>query len=420
MRIEELQNNLLIKTPDTVEKYLLNIIQQYFKNTDTDMEGSREFIINEAVKRMQTELDYNSLGVLSITLPSGEVRKGDVEITLEDLNGEPLISNKLSAFNVNFGQIAGTACEGNDYRLYNARPPIKHTHTIQDVTGLEGMLSTILNKINKTDIYQHTHDNLSTLNKLTYSGNKTTIDLTILDNLEELIDEQVTGIKSKISQYDTNTQNSINDINMSIDLLDQSIDDLHEYVINQCTQFLTQSKSYTDNIFNTQYTSTINYINDNFVLKDDVQDLINVAKNCYTLVGTQRWLFSDILFQTGDKQKYAKLSFDLNIIDELQKREIAISTSENIIFKFFVEYKDNGVVYKRPLPVFNKNDLLSEPFMFPEINKQKVSGYIKMMMLDGLICQAVIYDDDAKMESSILMNGYITCDVYARDILSDL
>ena len=207
---------------------------------------------------------------------------------------------------------------------------------------------------------------------------------------------------------------------MSIDLLDQSIDDLHEYVINQCTQFLIQSKSYTDNIFNTQYTSTINYINDNFVLKDDVQDLINVAKNCYTLVGTQRWLFSDILFQTGDKQKYAKLSFDLNIIDELQKREIAISTSENIIFKFFVEYKDNGIVYKRPLPVFNKNDLLSEPFMFPEINKQKVSGYIKMMMLDGLVCQAVIYDDDAKMESSILMNGYITCDVYARDILSDL
>ncbi len=43
-----------------------------------------------------------------------------------------------------------------------------------------------------------------------------------------------------------------------------------------------------------------------------------------------------------------------------------------------------------------------------------------MMMLDGLVCQVVIYDDDAKMESSILINGYITCDVYARDILSDL
>lgn len=420
MRIEELQNNLLIKTPDTVEKYLLNIIQQYFKNTENDLEGSREFIITEAVKRMQNELDYNSLGVLSITLPNGEVRKGDVELTLEDFGGEPLISNKLSAFNVNFGTIAGTACEGNDYRLYNARPPIKHTHTIQDITGLEGMLSTIVNQMNKTDIYQHTHDNMDVLNKLTYSGNKTSIDLAVLDGLEDLIDEQVLGIKTKIIQYNTATQNSINDINASIELLDQSIDALHEYVINKCSDYLAQSKSYTDSVFDNVYNNTVNYITNNFVLKDDVQDLIELARKCYTLVGTQKWSFNDILFQTDDDKKYAKLSFDQSIIDELQKREIAISTSENTVFKFFVEYQKNNITYKRPLPILNSEDTMFESFMFPEVNKQTVSGYIKIMMLDDLVCQAVLFDNGDKLEYSVLNNSNIVCDIFAKDILSSL
>ena len=100
MRIEELQNNMYIKSTDSVEKYLLNIIQEYFRDSNEALEGSKEYIIREAVDRLRTEMDYNSLGVLSITLPNGETRTGDVSITLEDLGGEPLISPKLSAFNI--------------------------------------------------------------------------------------------------------------------------------------------------------------------------------------------------------------------------------------------------------------------------------------------------------------------------------
>lgn len=41
---------------------------------------------------------------------------------------EPIISTKNSAFNVNFGTAAGTACVGNDGRLSDARTPTSHTH----------------------------------------------------------------------------------------------------------------------------------------------------------------------------------------------------------------------------------------------------------------------------------------------------
>ncbi|QBP29005.1 tail protein [Mycobacterium phage Scorpia] len=41
---------------------------------------------------------------------------------------------------VAFGTTAGTACQGNDARLSNARPPTAHTHSISDVTDLQSSL----------------------------------------------------------------------------------------------------------------------------------------------------------------------------------------------------------------------------------------------------------------------------------------
>ena len=48
MRIEELVNNNFIKETDSVERYLLNIIKQYFKNNNIEND-SREYIIRKAV-----------------------------------------------------------------------------------------------------------------------------------------------------------------------------------------------------------------------------------------------------------------------------------------------------------------------------------------------------------------------------------
>ena len=142
MRMEELANNNFIKGTDSVERYLLDIIKQYFSSNNID-DDSREYIIKKAVERMKSELNIDNAGVVSVN-----GKTGDVTITLDSLGGEPLISPKLSAFNVNFGTEENTACEGNDPRLSDNRHPLQHIHEISEINGLGGELSSINNNIN--------------------------------------------------------------------------------------------------------------------------------------------------------------------------------------------------------------------------------------------------------------------------------
>lgn len=53
--------------------------------------------------------------------------------TTTDIGAEPAFS-KNTAFNKNFGSVAGTVTEGNDARLSNARTPLAHTHTKSQIT----------------------------------------------------------------------------------------------------------------------------------------------------------------------------------------------------------------------------------------------------------------------------------------------
>lgn len=50
-----------------------------------------------------------------------------------DLSGDRTLS-------VEFGSTAGTACQGNDPRLSDARPPTAHSHSFGDITGLQDAL----------------------------------------------------------------------------------------------------------------------------------------------------------------------------------------------------------------------------------------------------------------------------------------
>ena len=56
---------------------------------------------------------------------------------------EPIISTKNSAFNVNFGTAAGTACVGNDSRLSDARTPTSHAHGSITNTGYLGVTANL-------------------------------------------------------------------------------------------------------------------------------------------------------------------------------------------------------------------------------------------------------------------------------------
>lgn len=413
MRIEELQNNMYIKSTDSVEKYLLNIIQEYFKNSNEALEGSKEYIIREAVDRLKTEMDYNSLGVLSIALPNGEVRTGDVSITLEDLGGEPMISPKLSAFNVNFGNTANTACEGNDPRLSDARKPIKHEHEISDIRGLEGILSTIIGQMERTGTYNHTHPNKDLLDILTYTGNKDQIDLGVLDTLEQKIDEATERIRQDIEKYITDTETEIERINTELETINQRIDAVYQYVIEKFEEYLLQAKQYADTKFEQSKTELTNYIDSNYVKKENISELIDIAQNCYTYVNTDSWTIKSLYLQTDQDTHIADLPLSQHTLDEFQRRSIDMSASTQIILKLFIQYEDDGITIKQPLPHMDSFNPRFEPFMYPLMPRLTLAGYIEAIQQNRSVLQIAFKTNENQLTTAML-NGKIVCDIYAK------
>jgi hypothetical protein len=413
MRIEELQNNMYIKSTDSVEKYLLNIIQEYFRDSNEALEGSKEYIIREAVDRLRTEMDYNSLGVLSITLPNGETRTGDVSITLEDLGGEPLISPKLSAFNVNFGNTANTACEGNDPRLYDARKPIKHEHEISDIRGLDGILSTIMGQIERTDVYNHTHANKDLLDILEYTGDKTSIDLGILDTLEPKIDQITEQIRQDIEKYIRDTETEIDKINAELVTINQRIDAIYQYVLEKCEEYLLRAKQYTDTVFDNSVTELTNYIDTNYVKKENIQELIDIANQCYTFVNTDRWSIKDLYIHSDQDTRIADLTLSQATLDEFFRRAVDIATSTEVIFKFYLQYERNGVKIKQPLPHMDNFSTEFKPFMYPLIPKLTIAGYIEAIQQNNNKLQLVFQTNENQLTDEML-DGDLVCDIYAK------
>ena len=88
MRMEEISENRYNKSTDQVERYLLGLIEQYFKTNDIADPASKEYIIRKSVERLKEEVNFDAIGVLSISLPNDtEPRTGAVTISLEELGG---------------------------------------------------------------------------------------------------------------------------------------------------------------------------------------------------------------------------------------------------------------------------------------------------------------------------------------------
>ena len=412
MRIEELQNNLYIKETDSVEKYLLNIIQEYFRDSNTALEGSREYIIREAVNRLKEEMDYNALGVLSITLPNGEVRTGDVYISLEDLNGEPLISPKLSAFNVDFGEGPNTACEGNDPRLSNARKPIAHQHEISDVLNLEGILSNILNTLTKQGVLEHEHENKAVLDMLKYTGDNNEIDLTILDTLKPTIEDIFEQIKQNIIQYQEDTQDLIDEVNENLHTIEQEILSIKAYVLQKCKETLVTAKEYADSQILARTQELQTYIDETYVKKESIQALIDIAKNCYTFVNTERWLFGDIY---DPQNTDIVLSLSEYTLNEFERRLINSNNLNNVIFNFALEYKIDNIYYRQPLPFIDSMQNI-ESFIYPLTVACKVNGAVQAVQSQDQIILRFRNNPSSFLDDNIINDEFtcITCDIYVK------
>ena len=67
---------------------------------------------------------------------------GITNLTTELASKEPVI-DKNTAFNKDFGNTAGSVCEGNDTRLSDPRTPLSHTHSLNDISDLTGFTGSI-------------------------------------------------------------------------------------------------------------------------------------------------------------------------------------------------------------------------------------------------------------------------------------
>lgn len=342
MRMEELTNNNFIKGTDTVERYLLDIIKQYFNSNDID-DDSREYIIKRAVEQMKQDIDIDNAGVVSV---NGET--GEVNITLESLGGEPLISPKLSAFNVNFGSKENTACMGNDPRLSDDRHPLSHTHEISEVNGLNGELSSIKNNIDLLENKTHKHDNLDILKLLTYTGNKTEIDLTLLDTIENdlnteiiKIDNAILDTQTKIDDLTTRTINELNQYNTDYT-------DIKTYVDDKDTQLKTDLENYCNTILQNKKNEIDTEINDK-AEKIQLNSIIGALNQQFSIL--YETSISNFITSTDSIIEH-NVSLPLDIINTL-----SLLNEKKYKIDFYINYTE---------PISNEKILMNFPFIYAE------------------------------------------------------
>ena len=343
MRMEELADSMYIKQTDAVEKYLLNLVQEYFKNSGLASSTSREYIIKRAVERMKEEMEFDQLGVLSITLPDGIKRTGAVTITLEDLLGEPAIVPKRSAFNVNFGAEQNTACEGNDPRLSDKRDPLEHKHEISEINGLEGILSTITGKIERVNGFLHEHKNKSVLDILVYTGNKSVIDLADLENIEEKIKKIVQDIENDITEYRNDIQTKVTQVNTEIQTVRTEIESIKQYILDTNKQYFEQSKAYANTKINDAIADIDNKLMD-YTKKTELNPILDLASSVYTLVGSMEIPLSNA---ANLKEYDADVSIAQDILDELNTRMQRLQDTQ---IELLLEYSDGSNLMRSNTP----------------------------------------------------------------------
>lgn len=380
MRIEELSEQRALKSPDSVEKYLLSLIEDYFSKTDYTAPASREYVINQAVKRLKEEVDFETLGVLSIKLPDDEEpRTGAINISLEELGGEPIILDKKTAFNVPFGDTKNTACEGNDPRLSDARTPLPHTHRISDIQGINGIISSLDGKLQRIEEFKHEHTNKSVLDMLIYTGDKEYIDLEILDHLDDDIKLLIEDVINEIIGYKTEATQKVDAINTKIQDIKDRIETLHNFVETSNATNLSEAKEYTDERV-AEVREIIDEALSHSVLKEDFERILGYAHNSYIFVGQgsihiqQAFDIHNFSLIGGNPSHNNRFEFDIDpsILATVGSHD---KTLYNCIFEPYILYGG----YQQQLPYsFLKDGTKEDGYITLEFNLDTAKAILTM------------------------------------------
>lgn len=354
--MKEHENNIYTKDDmDKIKKYLLSIISRYFDINKEYTKEEEESIIIEAYTRLKEELnalikDY----VICINNKSGAI-----DLSIEDLNGEPAFK-KRTAFNKDFDEeekdIDNTVVKGNDHRLFDAREPLYHIHSIDDINGLREALDAL--QIKSKDV--HYHDNQRVLDMLRYAGKMTNIDLILLEDLIERTLKSIDRFKeTDIYIYNIYRKFVNNFVNIAVDV-ENLIKEIQEY-INTHLVWLEESEAYTDKNVN-RIKNTINKELENYLSKKEFDKLYEVLDNAPFLIETITKDIPESAFTLVDYQ-----SENTNIIETDEK--ILQETGNSII-----NLKTNDISLKP-----NNNTISA----INNLNSAKINGYFEYQK-DGI------------------------------------
>ena len=240
MNLVEYENNQYTKEKDEVEKYLLRITQRYFDIENNYTKESIEAMIIEALTRFKQMMITKTGFIFSLNH-----KTGNLVLTANDFNGE-LAIDKNTAFNKDFGDSAGTICEGNDSRLSDSREPLQHIHEIVNIKSLQERLD----KINIPDNI-HIHKNKELLDILIYTGKQAYVDLTVLDTLQTIADNYYSNLETyqkelsvahslnleKLSDYIFKLKQSIQNASNLIDSAINWLLDIHSYTSSKIDEW---------------------------------------------------------------------------------------------------------------------------------------------------------------------------------------
>lgn len=386
MALKEHDNNIITKEQnDPVTIYLKNIIQRYFQIENEISQETKEAIIIQAYTRLKEFLNaFTNQYIICINEKSGAI-----DLAIRDFGGEEAF-DKNNAFNKDFCDTTtqtktlydGTEetynnfgrarmdhmVSGDDDRLYDARIPLAHVHTIDDIAGLREFL----NGYHLIDGGLHVHNNIKFLNMLFYTGSRVSIDLILLEDLVSKVEKTVERLEETNIYFNTTAQHYINQLQNIFTPIYKKLEYVDNNINSWLVDWVQNSKIYT-NVkegslrkyiveFSKQYLSNEEYL----LLKETLEKSIRVIGDKTFDVSQAR--FTDPIIETTNtstiQKKYHSVPFDV----KKGYTKIALNTQSstsvpsnalskiygnnilNSIQKFYFEYTKDGVTYSDELP----------------------------------------------------------------------
>lgn len=418
MALKEHENNIITKEEnDPITLYLKNIIQRYFQIENDISQENKEAIIIQAYTRLKEYLNaFTNQYIICVN-----ERSGAIDLAIRDFGGEQAF-DKGSAFNKDFCDVTtetktlwdGTNEEynnfgeeqadrmvaGDDDRLYDARIPLAHVHTIDDINGLRDFLEGY-HLINGGF---HLHNNLKFLEMIIYAGSRTSIDLILLEDLVAKVEKSVDKFTETNIYINTTAQHYINQLQEIFVPIYNKLKEVDDNLNSWIVEWFDQSKLYTDLKENSlrnyivefakQYLSVTEYN----LLKETLEKSVRVIEDRSFRVGDL--MFGDIILDSvnthSTKMTYHTLEFDAKegytkvALSTQRSQDIDTNVLEkiydnnvlNTVQKFFLEYEKDGVTYSDQLPhIYQVNDSRHD-FILVYANvdeNNKVNAYFKRL-----------------------------------------